>query len=69
MDILDILKKELDIQKSNEDISYYVEDRPFNDFRYAIKIDNLEKLGWKKEIEFKDGINRTIQWYKTFLQI
>jgi len=64
MDILDILKTELNIEKSNEEISYYVEDRPFNDFRYAIKTDNLERLGWEKEIEFKDGINRTIEWYK-----
>lgn len=43
----------------------YVEDRPFNDFRYCIDSDNLHRLGWKPEIDFETGLKRTIEWYKS----
>lgn len=28
-------------------------------------IEELEKIGFKPEVEFKEGINKTIEWYKT----
>jgi dTDP-glucose 4,6-dehydratase len=64
MDILHILLKKLNIEKSIEEVSIHVEDRPFQDFRYSVKTHKLEKLGWRKLIDFDDGINRTIEWYK-----
>jgi dTDP-D-glucose 4,6-dehydratase len=30
----------------------YVDDRPFNDFRYAIDSTKLRELGWKEVIDF-----------------
>lgn len=42
----------------------YVEDRPFNDFRYHIQSSKLKDLGWSEQIEFDDGINQVIQHYK-----
>ena len=35
----------------------YVEDRPFNDFRYHVNIEKLKGLGWEEIIEFKKGLN------------
>jgi UDP-glucose 4,6-dehydratase len=64
MDILQILYERLQIEKPFEEVFEYVEDRPFNDFRYAIKTDNLHNLGWKQETSFTEGINKTIEWYK-----
>ena len=37
----------------------YVCDRAFNDFRYAIDGRKLEKLGWKAETSFDDGMKET----------
>ncbi|UCH45407.1 MAG: dTDP-glucose 4,6-dehydratase [Nitrospiraceae bacterium] len=42
----------------------YVKDREGHDRRYAIDPSKIEKdLGWRPEIDFEDGIARTIQWY------
>jgi len=42
----------------------FVEGRKFNDVRYAISNDKLLSLGWKPSVNFEDGLQRTIQWYK-----
>lgn len=41
----------------------YVDDRHFNDKRYAINTDNLNGIGWKEEISFKKGLKETVLWY------
>jgi dTDP-D-glucose 4,6-dehydratase len=53
----------MDINKNIEELCEYVEDRAFNDFRYCIDSSKLENLGWKKEVNFIDGLLRTIKWY------
>ncbi len=43
----------------------FVEDRPGHDFRYAL--DNAKiraELGWHPEIQFEDGLRRTVDWYR-----
>ncbi|KAI9034477.1 hypothetical protein DFJ74DRAFT_21672 [Hyaloraphidium curvatum] len=42
----------------------YVEDRAFNDRRYAVDSNKLEQLGWKPSISWEEGLDRTIAWYK-----
>ena len=41
----------------------FVSDRPFNDVRYYISSDKLKQLGWKEEVEFDAGLQKTIDWY------
>ncbi|XP_077153283.1 dTDP-D-glucose 4,6-dehydratase [Ranitomeya variabilis] len=43
----------------------YVNDRPVNDLRYLMKCEKMNTLGWRPKVEWKEGIERTIQWYKT----
>jgi len=62
IEVLNKLLKELNID--NKDVSEFVEDRAFNDFRYCIDSSKLELLGWKKTISFEDGLKETIMWYK-----
>jgi dTDP-D-glucose 4,6-dehydratase len=62
IEVLNKLLKELNID--NNDVSEFVEDRAFNDFRYCIDSSKLELLGWKKTISFEDGLKETIMWYK-----
>jgi len=49
--------------KNPRDHIEFVADRPFNDVRYYISSDKLMKLGWKEEVSFDDGLQKTIDWY------
>jgi UDP-glucose 4,6-dehydratase len=62
MDITKILLKEIKPNCDLDDWIEYVEDRDFNDVRYHISIDKLAKLGWKPEVDFMEGMHRTIQY-------
>jgi dTDP-glucose 4,6-dehydratase len=50
-----------------DDINKYVEfieDRKFNDYRYFISSEKLEKLGWKPhKINFIQNLEELVQWY------
>ena len=36
-----------------------------HDFRYSVNCDKIKsELNWKPEVKFKDGIAKTVQWYK-----
>lgn len=50
-------------QQFNNSIQY-VEDRLFNDCRYSVDTSKIEKLGWRKKIEFEEGLQSTVQWYR-----
>jgi dTDP-glucose 4,6-dehydratase len=42
----------------------FVEDRKGHDFRYDIDSSKIqEELGWKPEVDFEEGITKTIEWY------
>lgn len=61
---IDIVKRICKELGKPESLITYVEDRKGHDRRYAIdptKIHN--ELGWLPETRFKDGIQKTIQWY------
>jgi dTDP-glucose 4,6-dehydratase len=38
----------------------FVEDRPFNDFRYSIDSSKLRELGWKETINFEEGLKQLL---------
>ena len=64
IDNITIVKMVLDIMGKSEDLIEYVEDRPGHDFRYSMdssKISN--ELNWKQKISFKEGIEKTVEWY------
>ena len=65
--VIEILKKLVKLIKNTdnyEEWMRYVQDRPFNDLRYAIDTDNLEKLGWSYNEDFDKCLVDTIEWYK-----
>ncbi len=46
----------------------FVKDRPGHDWRYAIDASKIKKeLGWEPQVNFEQGINKTIEWYKNNL--
>ncbi len=43
----------------------FVEDRPGHDRRYALDSTKIRQaLGWKPEVTFEEGIQKTIEWYQ-----
>ena len=61
-EVLETLIKEFGYEKS-DDYIIYSRDRAFNDFRYHIDCSSLEKLGWKQNVDFQNGIKMTKKWY------
>ncbi len=46
----------------------FVKDRPGHDFRYAIDTSKIEtELGWRPRVSLKEGLQRTLDWYKVVL--
>lgn len=69
---LDLVKKLCEImdQKmgrplgASEQLITFVKDRAGHDFRYAIDSTKLQnELGWKPEVIFAEGFEKTIEWY------
>ena len=62
---LEITRMILDILGKPADLIKFVEDRPAHDHRYALDNSKIEEeLAWRPEIEFADGLKKTIDWYK-----
>jgi len=63
--LIDIVaeKAKLDAGKIRSTINY-VKDRPGHDRRYAIDCSKIkQELGWKQTVNFKEGLERTVDWY------
>lgn len=60
-----ILDKKLNrISGESAQLITYVKDRPGHDLRYAIDSSKLQdNLGWKPEVEFSIGLEKTVDWY------
>lgn len=61
---LDITRLLLKYFKLDETYISYVPDRKGHDFRYALNSSKIQKIGFKNKVEFKQGIESTILWYK-----
>ena len=62
--VMDVAKDILMIHgRKIEDGIKFVEDRLFNDFRYFLDNVKMDNLGWKPEISWEVGLQRTSEWY------
>jgi UDP-glucose 4,6-dehydratase len=61
---LEVAQQLIHLMDKSEDLLEYVEDRKFNDQRYHISSDKLERLGWRPSVEWSDGLKSTIEWYR-----
>ena len=64
LDNLTIIKRILSIMDKPSDLIEFVEDRPGHDLRYSLDSSKIRKeLGWSPNINFEDGIAKTVSWY------
>ena len=62
LDISKIILKHVKPNTNIDDWIEFIEDRNFNDKRYAINNKKLKSLGWNERIPFNIGISTTINW-------
>ena len=43
----------------------HVADRAGHDFRYSLDCEKIHRLGWKPQVPFEKGLERTIDWYRS----
>ncbi len=61
---IEVVKKVLELTGRDESLIEHVEDRLGHDRRYSLASTKLEQLGWKAEVGFDEGIERTVAWYR-----
>ncbi|PIT93648.1 dTDP-glucose 4,6-dehydratase [Candidatus Falkowbacteria bacterium CG10_big_fil_rev_8_21_14_0_10_43_11] len=66
---LKLTKKLISLLDKDESLIEYAEDRKGHDFRYAIDDAKLRtELGWQPEVDFEEGLKKTIEWYKNSIK-
>lgn len=62
---IEVVKEVIALMGLNEEYIEFVPDRPGHDYRYSIDSEKINRqLGWKPEVDFEEGIRRTVNWYK-----
>ena len=63
---VDVVRKILAALGKPESLMQSVKDRPGHDRRYALSSEKLmRETGWKSEMAFEQGLEATIDWYKS----
>ena len=65
---IDLAKRICEVAGADPALVTLVADRPGHDFRYGVRSDRLLALGWAPEVEFSDGLARTVAWYRDHLE-
>ena len=59
-----VVRRILELTGADESLIEYVTDRPGHDRRYSLSSIKLEGLGWKAQVRFEEGVQRTVDWYR-----
>jgi dTDP-glucose 4,6-dehydratase len=61
---IEVVRRVLELTGRDESLIEHVDDRPGHDRRYSLASTKLERLGWKAEVPFEQGIEQTVAWYR-----
>ncbi len=61
---LEVVRRILELSGREESLIEYVGDRLGHDRRYSLSAERTEGLGWKAAVDFDEGIERTVDWYR-----
>ncbi|HSJ18697.1 MAG TPA: dTDP-glucose 4,6-dehydratase [Solirubrobacterales bacterium] len=61
---IDAVRATLELCGRDESLIEFVTDRPGHDRRYSLASDKVKALGWEPEVGFRDGLARTVEWYR-----
>mgnify|MGYP002153779688 CR=1 FL=1 len=60
---IDIAKEILHMLSLSEKMIKFIPDRPDHDVRYSLDCGRIQRLGWKPQVAFEEGLQKTIDWY------
>lgn len=61
---IDVVKEVCNLmEKDHKYISFVDDPRPGHDFRYSVNSQKLRDLGWAPIYKFKDGLQKTVEWF------
>jgi dTDP-glucose 4,6-dehydratase len=61
---LEVVRRILELTDRDESLIEHVSDRPGHDRRYSLSSERLRDLGWEPAVDFAEGIERTVAWYR-----
>ena len=61
---LEVVRAILRLTGRDESLIEFVPDRPGHDRRYSLGSEKLRALGWEPQVQFEDGLEQTIAWYR-----
>lgn len=61
---IEVVKKILLLLNKPQLLIRYIQDRPGHDFRYALDFSRIRSLGWEPQVDFQEGVHRTVHWYR-----
>lgn len=65
---IEVARMILRILDAPETLLSFVPDRLGHDWRYALDSSSTRKLGWAPSVNFEEGMQRTVEWYKKRLR-
>ena len=63
-DNLAVVRRILELTGQDEALIEFVTDRPGHDRRYSLSSAKLGALGWRAQVRFAEGLERTVEWYR-----
>src|SRR5215212_11253632 len=61
---IEVVRTILELTGRDESLIEHVADRPGHDRRYSLSSEKVRELGWKPEVRFREGLERTVAWYR-----
>ncbi len=61
---IDVVQQILHFLGKPQSLVTTVSDRPGHDWRYALDSSMIRGLGWKPQVDFSEGLARTVEWYR-----
>jgi dTDP-glucose 4,6-dehydratase len=61
---LDVVQGILTHAGKDESLIKFIEDRQGHDRRYSLGSEKVRKLGWSAQVDFEEGLERTLSWYR-----
>jgi dTDP-glucose 4,6-dehydratase len=61
---IDVVRRILELTGRDESLIEFVADRLGHDRRYSLASDKVGALGWRAQVSFAEGLERTVEWYR-----
>jgi dTDP-glucose 4,6-dehydratase len=61
---LEVVRRILELTERDESLIEHIRDRPGHDRRYSLASERLAELGWQPQVDFGEGLARTVAWYR-----